>query len=348
VQDKRADDKASTTEDGTPRAARSDLEYVLPLRWMDDGGRDELTVYLQRLARVVPVTVVDGSAARLFAAHAAAWGGFCRHIAPMAAAGRNGKVAGVLTGLHAVEAECVIIADDDVRYDEAQLRSMRRMLDAAELVRPQNIFRPTPWHARWDTGRTLINRAFGADYPGTFGLRRSFIIELGGYDADVLFENLELIRTVRAGGGRQVVASGLYVTRLPPTVRHFWSQRIRQAYDSWAQPFRLVVEALLLPLVVVLMIGRRWRALAVLALTVIAFAERGRRTDGGAREYPPTAALWAPVWLAERAICVWPAIVSRARGGVRYAGSRIPTAAHPMGVLRARVRAARCRLSGSR
>ena len=39
-----------------------DLDYVLPLRWSDDAGLEELTGYLRRLARHAHVIVVDGSA----------------------------------------------------------------------------------------------------------------------------------------------------------------------------------------------------------------------------------------------------------------------------------------------
>ena len=44
----------------------------------------------------------------------------------------------------------------------------------------------------------------------------------GGYDGDALFENLELVRTVQAAGGRELHATGLYAPRaddtaLPPS-----------------------------------------------------------------------------------------------------------------------------------
>ena len=72
-----------------------------------------------------------------------------------------------------------------------------------ELVRPQNYFAPLRWHARWDTARTLLNRvAGGVDFPGTLAVRRSRSSQTDGYDGDVLFENLELIRTIEAAGGR--------------------------------------------------------------------------------------------------------------------------------------------------
>jgi hypothetical protein len=78
-----------------------------------------------------------------------------------------GKVAGVTTGVRRAGFEAVVIADDDVRYEHATLQRLVEYLDDHDLVRPQNFFDPLPWHARWDTARTLLNRAFGADYPGT-------------------------------------------------------------------------------------------------------------------------------------------------------------------------------------
>jgi hypothetical protein len=181
-----------------PRLA---VEYVLPLRWVEDSGLAELTDYLVQLTGWVDVTVVDGSPAAVFRRHAERWEGLVRHLPPEPWPGRNGKVAGVVTGVSRARHERVVIADDDVRYDYDGLVRVSGMLAVADLVRPQNFFDPLPWHARWDTARSLLNRAFGSDYPGTYGVRRSTFTAMGGYDGDVLFENLELSRTIRAAGG---------------------------------------------------------------------------------------------------------------------------------------------------
>jgi hypothetical protein len=116
---------------------------------------------------------------------------------------------------------------------------------------------------------------------------------------------------------------------------------VRQAYDDFAQPVRLAAELAVLPAVMAAVVRRRvrvrWLALGVAA--VVALAEVGRRRAGGARVYPRTAALWAPLWLAERAICVWLAVGARLRGGVRYSDGRLRRAAHSTRALRARVAA---------
>ncbi|MDQ3680295.1 MAG: glycosyltransferase family 2 protein [Actinomycetota bacterium] len=311
----------------------------MPLRrWRADPD-DELIGYLGWLGDRVETIVVDGSGPEVFAAHRRSFGSLVTHV-PVDAdlTGRYGKVNGVVTGVRAAGREGVVIADDDVRYDAAGLERMATLLDAADLVRPQNYFEPLPWHARWDTARTLVNRAFGADYPGTLGLRRSLLLDVDGYDGDCLFENLELIRTIEAAGGRVVSPLDFYVRRLPPPASHFWSQRVRQAYDDFALPPRMAVELAVVPGVAVLLARRRPRALAAPAVLAMAMAEVGRRRAGGARVFPATCSLLAPAWLGERGVCAWLAVWNRlVFGGVPYAGTVLSKAANSRRALERRL-----------
>jgi len=272
--------------------------------------------------------VADGSPPAVFADHHRQWGHLVEHV-PVVSRCRNGKVAGVLDGAHVASGAYLVICDDDVRYDDDNLRRVIDLLADADLVRPQNFFAPLPWHARWDTARSLLNRAFRADYPGTLAIRRATLEKSHGYCGAVLFENLELIRTARAHGAREVIASDIYVRRVPPPVAHFRNQRVRQAYDSLAQPGRLAVEAALLPAVVLAWHGKRarWVPPAIAAVTV-ALAEIGRRRHHGREIFSPWAPWWAPLWTAERAVCIWLALMHRVRGGVPYTGQRLVRAAH--------------------
>ena len=315
------------------------ISYVLPLRSstaLQGGG---LTEYLRWLSAHAEVLIVDGSDAEVFAAHAAQWGGFARHlpvdperVTPM------GKVGGVLTGVQHASHERIVVADDDVRYDLEGLRAVARLLDDAHVVRPQNYFRPLPWHARWDTGRTLLNRAVGGDWPGTLAVRRSALLATGGYDGAVMFENLELVRTILAAGGRERVAQDVFVLRHPPEARHFLNQRVRQAYDEWARPARLAFQLAALPALAGIARRTGWKGVAAAALGVAAVAEWGRRRDGGAGYFPTSSSLLAPGWLfAERGVCSWLAVGERVlHGGVRYRGSVLRRAATPPAELRRR------------
>jgi len=310
-------------------------EYVLPLRWTDDADAPDLTAYLRALSRHIDITVVDASPPDVAERHARLWSPYARHLRVTRPDGVNGKAWGVGIGVAAARHEHIVIADDDVRYGARTLRELLRMLEVADLVKPQNHFSPRPWHARWDTARSLLNRVLGGDYPGTYGLRASTFRRLGGYDPRVLFENLELERTVRVGGGRIRSCPHLYVVRRPPSSRHFRGQRVRQAYDSLAQPARLAVELSLLP--ALLLTRHRLRTTLIAAAAAVAWAEAGRRRHGGRSVFPATSALWAPLWVMERSVAAWCALALRTRGGVRYAGTRFPTAAHPRKWIRDRL-----------
>jgi hypothetical protein len=290
-----------------------------------------MTSYLRELAPLVAETiVVDGSPPDVFAANRAAWRSHVTAHAPVdpAHACLNGKVAGVLTAAQLATQEALVIADDDVRYGEPELVRTVELLAGHDLVRPQNYFDPLPWHARWDTARTLLNRSFGSDFPGSLAVRRSRLLEGGGYDGDVLFENLELIRTVAAAGGTIASPLDLYVPRLPPSAAHFRGQRVRQAYDDFALPARMALWLAIPPLLAVAVARRRPALPMALGLVSVAIAERGRRRAGGRRVFPPSTSLMAPLWVLERGACSWLALDRRLRcGGVRYAGSQIRRAA---------------------
>jgi hypothetical protein len=319
----------------TSRSRRGGLTYILPIKASIPDTTGDLATYLRWLAARAETIVVDGSPAPVFAAHAASWGHVVRHVRPAPdLATPMGKVGGVLTGVRLASHERLIVADDDVRYDAESLARVARALDTAHVVRPQNYFEPLPWHARWDTGRMLLNRVTGGDWPGTLGVRRSVLLETGGYDGRVLFENLELVRTVRAAGGVERRPLNLFVRRLPPSTAHFWSQRVRQAYDEFARPSRLLFWLTVVPGLGGLTLLRGGWVVVAAASAAMATAELGRRVGDGASVFPVRASLAAPLWVLERGICAWLAVGARVwLGGVSYSGRRLSRAATPFRTL---------------
>jgi hypothetical protein len=316
-------------------ADRQVASYVLPFRADGEDELGELAGYLERISKLAEVLVVDGSPPREFERHAEQLGAI-RHLRPDPDLGyAMGKVNGVITGVRRAGHERVVIADDDVRYETHALREVVERLGDAELVVPQNYFEPLPWHARWDTARTLLNRVYTGDpgfpvgdFPGTLAVRRTFFLEIGAYDGDLIFENLQLMRTVRAAGGKVDTALDLYVRRLPPTTRQFLSQRVRQAYDDFAIPLRMVGFLSTGPALLGLALGGRKRLAAALAIGAMALAENGRRRGDGPSVYPASGSLMAPLWIAERAVCSWLALGQRVlRGGTTYRGGVISRAA---------------------
>ena len=312
------------------------ISYVVPIRCdVDCGGHRDLRRSLGQLHDTgIEVIVVDGSSGTAEETHQEEFRAL-RRLAVENGPGLNGKVRAVHTGALAANHERVVIADDDIRFDRRLLERLASRLDEADLVVPQNYFiEPRCWHTYWDTARTLLNRAFGHDYPGTLAFKRSTFVTMGGYDETALFENLELMRTVRAAGGRVLWAPDIFVPRIGPTTSAFLRQRVRQAYDDLSQPLRLVVELSWLPLLAWAVLRHRRVAAWGVGSTVV-LAELGRRRDGGREIFPARASLAAPLWAAERACCVWMAVWLRVvKGGVRYRGSRLRKAASPTWKLR--------------
>jgi hypothetical protein len=310
-----------------PVVAAIVLTYLVPLRTGADEDISELADYLADLrTHVGEVIVVDGSDPCVFAQHRARFHPDVVVMTPECVT-PNGKVGNVVTGLRHARFEYVVIADDDVRYRPIQLRQLAERLAGADVVRPQNYFDELPWHARFDTARTLIARATGADWPGTLAVRRSSA--LPGYAGDVLFENLELVRTITARGGVEAVALDIYVARRPPSTRHFLGQQVRQAYDEFARPARLLSSLLVLPGATWLVGRRRGRALAGAYCAVAFVAEAGRVRASGRSVFPLSATLLAPLWVLWRSACSWLALGARLRGGARYRDGRIRRAATP-------------------
>ena len=318
--------------------------YVMPIRRGTKAeDTEEFWAYLRLLTtRVREVIMVDGSPPEVFDVHAVAL-----RVAPVRHVPVDpelvtsmGKVGGVLTGLRLATHERVVIADDDVRYAPDALARVVALLEGYHVVRPQNYFDPLPWHARYDTARTLLNRLFGGDWPGTLGVRRSTLRVTGGYDGGAMFENLELVRTVLAVGGTEAVPLDLFVPRRPPSTRHFFSQRVRQAYDELARPLRFGLFLAMLPLATALATRERWAVLGAAAGVSVVLAEAGRRRGGGTAVFPATASLLTPAWLAERAACTWLALGARLfLGGIPYGDSVLRLAATPPKELRRRHRA---------
>ena len=313
--------------------------YILPLKWTGTQGSHEMTRYLEWLSARIEVIVIDGSPIDVYEHHEGLWAGVVKHIRPDPdLAFVNGKVAGVTTGVRAAGTDRVVVADDDIRFDGPALERVVALLEDHELVIVQSYLDPAPWHARWDLARILLNRSAGVHFPAAVGLRRSTFLRAGGYDGDVLFENLELIRTMRFAGARVAAPLDLFVKHLPPDRAAFVSQRIRQAYDDLTLPARMALWLSLFPLTLLAIARRRAHTLALAALASMGVAEVGRRRGGGARFYPAGAVLFAPLWLAERALCSWIALWYRVvRGGVPYRGGIIRRAATPPRELRARI-----------
>ena len=307
--------------------------FILPIRRVkvDALEMQKFSDYFKLLQSAgCEVLVVDGSPALVFEAHDEVWSAFARHLPPdRKYSYLNGKVNGVHTGVDAASCERIILADDDVRYSEADVKRMCELLDSYEMVRPQNFIAPLPWWARLESARILINRGVlrAGDYPGTCGFRRSTMRRVGPYDGDVLFDNEEIVRHFAFNGAKIKYARDFFILKRPPTFSKWMEQRPRQAYEDFVMRAKTAAFLSLLPAVFGAGLLINWQT-AILVLTAVALlaillSGRGLLRDRAYKFFPIGSPLYAPLWILERSISVYWALYWRVRYGGYPFGPRL-------------------------
>jgi hypothetical protein len=307
--------------------------YLLPIRRvrLNHAEAEEFADYFRSLSRAgCEVLVVDGSPPEVFAAHERIWRDACRHVAVNPKYKYlNGKVNGVHTGVDLAVCERIILADDDIRYTDADVARACSLLDRHEMLRPQNYLRPLPAWARTEAARMLVNRGVlsTGDYPGTCAFRRSTCLRVGHYDGDVLFDNEEIVRHFVLKGADVCFALDFFILKRPPTFKKWIEQRPRQAYEDFVMHAKTALFMSLVPLAIVLGLFASARAalgfIVVVSICAMLCALRGLLRDKAYRFFPVQTILCAPLWVLERALSVYWALYWRAtRGGYPF-GDRL-------------------------
>ena len=303
--------------------------YILPIRRVRAQLQEahDLAQYFRDLAREgCEVLVVDGSSPEIFAQHDHAWGKLCRHVTiDRKYTYLNGKVNGVHSGVDLASCENIILADDDIRYTFADIRRVCELLKHHDMVRPQNYLAPLPLWGRTEAARMLINRGVlrTGDYPGTCAFRRSACLRFGHYDGDVLFDNEEIVRHFILNGADVCYALNLFILKRPPTLRKWFEQRPRQAYEDFDMRLKTVLFMSLLPATSAIgFFNGAAAALSfffVVSICAAVLAGLGLLRDQAYNFFPAHVILYAPLWLVERSLSVYWALYWRlAHGGYPF------------------------------
>ena len=237
----------------------------------------------------------------------------------------NGAVDPVRAAIDLASCEKVVVGNARVRHDADTIASMCALLDVHEVVEPQDYYDPLPWWGGIDAGRMLVHRGIEPlpDHGATFGFRRAAVRGLRGLDA---FDdgNEDCVRRLQSQGAAVHSAGDLFVRCEPPTVSGWLRERVRHANDDFALPLKTAFFFALLPVAALLIAfgGAPFAGGYAGALVIgsLALALRGRA--GAAGVFPFRAALFAPLWMLERSISVYWALLRKMAG-------RSVTSAHP-------------------
>ncbi len=264
------------------------------------------------------VVVVDGSPLPLFERNRRSLRWVSRHVA---AKPKHRAPGGQLDPLRAAAdlaaCEQVVIADVNVRYSEEALAELSDLLEAHEVVEPQDYFEPLPWWSSIEAGRMLVHRGIEPmpDHGATFGIRRSAVRSLRTIDSlSATYE--DQVRRLAAAGAEVYSATGVFVRRLPPPFVDWLDTRPRQAGDDFSMPVKTAFFFSLIPMALLLAAFGGLRAAGsyggILACGALALAVRGRA--GAATFFPLRTCLAAPLWVLERAVSVYWALFRRLYG----------------------------------
>jgi hypothetical protein len=241
-----------------------------------------------------------------------------RHVAALP---RHRSLRGTVDSLRAAldlaSCEKIVVGNARVRHDADTIAAMCALLDVHEVVEPQDYCDPLPWWGGIDAGRMLVHRGIEPlpDHGATFGFRRDAI--RGPHGLDALDDGVDdAVRRLQSQGAAAHSAAGLFVRCEPPTVTSWLRERARHADDDFALPLKTAFFFALLPLAV-LLVALGGPSLAggyagALVLGSLALALRGR--VGAAAVFPLRAALFAPLWVLERSVSVYWALLRKLSG----------------------------------
>ena len=212
--------------------------------------------------------------------------------------------------------EKVVVATEDVRYTPEAVAQICGLLDAHEVVEPQDFLDPLPWWGGIDAARILVHRGIepDPDHGATFAFRRSAIGALRTLATIDPQENA--VRRLAAAGAEVHVAADVFVRREPGNFDEWLDRRPRQASEDFALPLKTTFFVSLAPLFLLLGIlgGMRLAGgyAGLIAFAAVGLALRGR--SGARAFFPLRTCLYAPVWILERSLSVYWALFRKLRG----------------------------------
>jgi hypothetical protein len=210
----------------------------------------------------------------------------------------------------------VIVAAEDVRYTPEAIGQLCDLLDAHEVVEPQDYLEPLPWWGGIEAGRILVHRAIDGqpDHGATFGFRRSALRSLRGLNS--VDARRDPVRQLTGLGAEVFPAGGVFVRREPGALDDWLRRQPRIAGHDFVLPVKTAFFFALVPLLLLLAVVGGIRIAggyaALIAFATVALALRGR--SGASRFFPLRAALFAPLWVLERSLSVYWALYRKVRG----------------------------------
>jgi hypothetical protein len=275
-----------------------------------------LASYLSTLSLAdCEVLILDGSPAHQFDSnrHVLRWVG--RHVAvDPRHRFADGEIDLLRAAVELASSEKVIVAVEGTRCTAADVVSICGLLDRHEVVEPEDYVAADGWWGGVEAGRILLHR--GLEQPGQ--VRSTLAVRRSAYRPLLEFEERSgdaHLRRMIIHAAEQYGEHDVFIRREAPRREKWLQRRVREAAADFSLPLKTAFFLGLLPVVLLMAaVGGATTAAGytgVLAFASVLLALKGRA--GAARFFPVRACFFAPLWVAERSVSVYWALIQSMR-----------------------------------
>lgn len=245
--------------------------------------------------------------------------------------GNNNKLNSIEAAIDKSKGKYILLMDDDCRPSEIFVTNFIKNIK----------------DDKWDCFRCMISyKHYGLieimnmasilfinvtcahkQFWGNIGFRKDLLKTIGFPNKDILFDELAIDLLFRKNGKRIIYFSDLFIDmESTTTLKIYFEQRLRYAYENIAYPLRFSLSLIIIPLMYFIIIEKGSIFLLITLITIIiAFLILtgfiGQLIYGD--NIPKYTFLFTPLWFLPYPLFSWLALFVYVTGGIYFGGNRI-------------------------
>lgn len=256
-----------------------------------------------------------------------------KHIVPKDEyrTGENDKLNGIYAALEYCTYDKILLVDDHYRVSKDTIEKIVPLYKTYDCFKMMPKFNAFPFSALIDLcGMFVVNMVdYRKQYCGHLCFKKKHIIKYGFPSRDSLFDELAIEEHLRKNKCSIGYIKDITLEAVQNiTVKRFWEQRVRYAYENMAIPIRFVMFLMILPLLFVLqIINPLFSALFALSIsTIVLLIAFIGQIIYGQNNVPRFSFLLSPIWFWFYPFTSWIALAKYMLGGVMFGGRKIKKA----------------------
>lgn len=243
--------------------------------------------------------------------------------------GANNKLNSIEAGINESKGEYILLIDDDCRPEVDFVSNFIKRLrkDKPDCFRCIIHFKHYGLLELMDISSILFINIVCThkQFWGNIGFRKSTLETVGYPNKNVLFDELAFYLKFHKTKKKIKYYSDISITMEPGnTLKTYFEQRLRYAYENIAYPLRFLVSLTILPIVLLLLSYKNsWSWIFVLGVfaSILGAGFLGQLLYG--KHMPKFTFLYTPLWFLPYPLFSWLSIMAYFTGGIGFGGSKI-------------------------